>query len=87
MPANADVSALIAANAITFDSVKSDGGVEVLHWTYDPANPDLDFLKSGDALTITFTAQVSDGHASVGSQPLTITLAGTERRRLPGLKL
>jgi fibronectin-binding autotransporter adhesin len=78
LPNNADVSALIAANAITFDTVTSNGGVEVLHWTYDPTNPDLDFLKSGDTLTITFTAQVNDGQVSVGNQPLTITLTGTE---------
>ena len=36
-----------------------------------------DFLKSGDTLTLTFTAQVNNGlHTSV-DQPLTITIAGT----------
>jgi VCBS repeat-containing protein len=78
LPGNADVAALIAANAVTFDSVQSDGGTEVLHWAYDPTNPDLDFLKPGDTLTLTFTAQVNDGHGSVGNQPLTITIAGAD---------
>jgi VCBS repeat-containing protein len=77
VPGNVDISKLIASNAITFDSVKSDGGADVLHWSYDPTNPNLDFLKSGDTLTITYTAQVNDGHGSVGSQPLTVTIAGT----------
>jgi VCBS repeat-containing protein len=77
IPGDVDVSGLIASNAITFDSVKSDGGADVLHWTYDPTNPDLDFMKSGDTLTITYAAQVNDGHGSVGNQPLTVTIAGT----------
>jgi VCBS repeat-containing protein len=76
LPGNANVAALKAASAITFDSVQTNGGVNVLHWTYDPENPDLDFLKSGDTLTISFTAQVKDGHGSVGSQALTITIGG-----------
>jgi VCBS repeat-containing protein len=76
LPGNANVAALKAASAITFDSVQTNGGVNVLHWTYDPNNPDLDFLKSGDTLTISFTAQVNDGHGSVGSQALTITIGG-----------
>jgi VCBS repeat-containing protein len=79
LPGNADTSALIAASAITFDSVTTNGGTEVLHWTYDPNNPDLDFLKAGDTLTVTYTAQVDDGHGSVGNQPLTITIVGADR--------
>jgi VCBS repeat-containing protein len=79
LPGNADTSALIAASAITFDSVTTNGGTEVLHWTYDPNNADLDFLKAGDTLTVTYTAQVDDGHGSVGNQPLTITIVGADR--------
>ena len=79
LPANADISALIAASAIKFDSVTSNGGTEVLDWSYAPTNPDLDFLKAGDTLTITFTAQVNDGHATVGNQPLTISIVGADR--------
>ncbi len=77
IPGNVDVSGLIASKSITFDSVKSDGGQDVLHWTYDPTNPNLDFLKSGDTLTITYAAQVNDGHGNIGSKPLTVTIAGT----------
>jgi VCBS repeat-containing protein len=77
IPGNVDVSGLIASKAISFDSAKSVGGADVLHWTYDPTNPNLDFLKSGDTLTITYVAQVNDGHGNIGSQPLTVTIAGT----------
>jgi VCBS repeat-containing protein len=84
LPGNADVAALKAASAVTFDSVQTNGGVNVLHWTYDPNNPDLDFLKSGDTLTITFMAQVNDGHGSVGNQALTVTIAGTDTSHISG---
>jgi VCBS repeat-containing protein len=84
LPGNADVDALKAASAVTFDTVQTNGGVNVLHWTYDPDNPDLDFLKSGDTLTITFMAQVNDGHGSVGEQALTITIAGTDTSHISG---
>jgi VCBS repeat-containing protein len=71
-----DFSALKAASAVKFDSVPTNGGTNVLHWTYNPNNPNLDFLKPGDTLTISFTAHVDDGHGSVGNQPLTITIGG-----------
>jgi len=76
LPSGVDVSALIASGAITFDTVKTTGGQDVLDWTYNPANANLDFLQPGDKLTLTFNATVSDGHATTASQALTITLVG-----------
>ena len=76
VPGGIDVSALVAASDITFDSVPSDGGTDVLHWSYHPTSANLDFLHAGDVLKINFTAAVSDGHVTVGSQPLTVTLVG-----------
>ncbi len=52
LPSDANVSALIASSAITFDTVQTTGGKDVLDWTYNPGNADLDFLKSGDTLTL-----------------------------------
>jgi fibronectin-binding autotransporter adhesin len=78
LPANVNVDVLKAASAVTFDSVQTNGGVNVLHWTYDPSNPDLDFLKAGDTLTIGFTAQVNDDHGNVGNKALTITIGGAD---------
>ncbi len=76
LPAGANVAPLIDANDVTFDSVQSDGGTDVLHWTYHPTNPNLDFLKAGDVLKVQFAAEVSDGHGHTESQPLTVTLVG-----------
>jgi len=75
LPADADVSSLAAASAISFDTATSNGGSEVLHWVYNPETA-VDFLNPGDTLTITYIAQINDGSGSVGSQPLTITIVG-----------
>ncbi|WP_407157926.1 VCBS domain-containing protein [Bradyrhizobium sp. STM 3557] len=76
LPGGLDVDALVDAGAIKFDSVSSDGKTDLLHWTYDPAGASLDFLEPGDTLTVTYQAQVSDGHGSFGLQPLTVTITG-----------
>jgi fibronectin-binding autotransporter adhesin len=78
LPPGVNVDALIDANAVSFDSVKSDGSPDVLNWTYSPDQPNLDFLKPGDTLTITYHAQVTDGHGTSGDKALTITLHGTD---------
>jgi VCBS repeat-containing protein len=77
LPDGVNVDALINPKAVTFDSTTADGKADVLHWSYNPDHPDLDFLEPGDTLTITYHAQVNDGHATTGDQALTITLTGT----------
>ena len=78
LPNGVNVADLIKAGNITFDSVQSDGGTDTLHWNYDPHGANLDFLHAGDVLKLTYTAQVSDGHGSSGSQQLLVTLGGTD---------
>jgi fibronectin-binding autotransporter adhesin len=77
LPSGVNVADLIKAGNLTFDSVQSDGGTDTLHWNYDPHGANLDFLHAGDVLKITYTAQVSDGHGSYGSQQIAVTLVGT----------
>ena len=72
-----DVSALIASGAISFDPATSNGGQQTINWHYDPAAADLDWLRAGDTLTLTYVAQVNDGHGNVGAQNLVITITGT----------
>jgi hypothetical protein len=78
VPGNIDISALVDAADVTFDSALSNGGTVVLNWTYQPINANLDFLNANDILKIKFVAEVSDGHGHTGSQPLTITLIGSQ---------
>ena len=72
-----NVAALIASGAISFDPAISNGEQVVINWHYDPAAADLDWLRAGDTLTITYVAQVNDGHGNVGAQNLVITITGT----------
>jgi VCBS repeat-containing protein len=84
LPAGLDLSSLTNANAITFDSVVSNGQPEVLHWTYNPANANFDFLEPGDTLKLTFNAHVTDGAMTVGNQPLTVNIVGTNASTVTG---
>jgi VCBS repeat-containing protein len=77
VPGSFDVSALIAASAVSFDTVSTSGGSNTLHWTYNPAATNLDWLKAGDSLVVTYNAQVNDGSGNTGSQALAITITGT----------
>ena len=75
-----NISTLIASGAISFDKsgLTSDGGQQTIDWTYDPdAVFDLDWLQDGDTLTLTYTAQITDGAGNVGSQNLVININGT----------
>ncbi|MEH2525045.1 MULTISPECIES: VCBS domain-containing protein [unclassified Bradyrhizobium] len=87
VPGNIDISTLVNAADVTFDTASSNGGTVVLNWTYQPINANLDFLNAGDILKIKFVAEVSDGHGHTGSQPLTITLVGAENTTNASLSL
>ena len=63
-----NVAALIASGAVSFDPAISNGEQVVINWHYDPAAADLDWLRQGDTLTITYLAQVNDGQGNVGNQ-------------------
>ncbi|HMM92170.1 VCBS domain-containing protein [Bradyrhizobium sp.] len=77
IPGNIDISSLVNAANVKFNSVLSNGGTAVLDWTYQPINANFDFLHAGDILKIKFVAEVDDGHGHAGNQALTITLVGT----------
>ena len=84
LPSGLNLSSLIDSHAITFDSVTSNGGQEVLHWTYNPTNANFDFLEPGDTLQLTFNAQVTDGHVTTAGQPLTVNIVGTNASTVHG---
>jgi VCBS repeat-containing protein len=78
IPGGIDISALLDAANVTFDTASSNGGTVDLHWTYQPLNADFGFLHDGDVLAIKYVAEVSDGHGHAGAQELTITLVGAD---------
>jgi VCBS repeat-containing protein len=74
-----DVAAgLIGAGVLTFTGTpNSDAGTpQSISWIYS-GTADLNFLRAGQTLTITFPVSVSDGTGASQTQPLTITITGS----------
>ena len=72
-----DAQALVANALSLAGTVVSDGGNKTIGWTYDPAAANLDFLRAGQVLTLTYAVKVSDGLADSGTQNVVITITGT----------
>uniref|UniRef100_UPI0004899950 type I secretion C-terminal target domain-containing protein n=1 Tax=Deefgea rivuli TaxID=400948 RepID=UPI0004899950 len=53
------------------------GNATAIGYTYDPAAADLDFLRAGQTLTITYQVKVNDGLADSATQDVTFTITGT----------
>ena len=52
--------------------ISTGGGTQTISWTWDPTAANLDFLKVGDQLTITYAMQVGD----FASQNLVFAITG-----------
>ncbi|MHC2254502.1 VCBS repeat-containing protein [Bradyrhizobium embrapense] len=46
-------------------------------WTFSAADKNFDYLAAGEKLTLTYLIQVDDHHGGVVTQPVTITITGT----------
>ena len=56
-----------SANGVT----GSDG------WTFSAQDKNFDYLGAGESVSLIYTVQVDDGHGGVITQPVTITVTGT----------
>ncbi|MBD2211246.1 VCBS repeat-containing protein [Nostoc linckia FACHB-104] len=78
LPVGVNVSALTAAGAFTLGNpITSDGTNQTIGYTYNPGPANLDFLATGDSLTVTYSLKVNDGTADSATQNLTFTVTGT----------
>ncbi len=46
-------------------------------WTFSAQDKSFDYLAEGETVTLTYTVQVDDGHGGVVTEPVTITVTGT----------
>ncbi|HYG25329.1 MAG TPA: VCBS domain-containing protein, partial [Caulobacteraceae bacterium] len=77
LPAGVNVAALGLQSALTFtNTVVSNGAAQTLNYSYNPTAVNLDWLKQGDTLTITYAARVSDGTATSATSNIVITITG-----------
>ena len=75
LPAGA--AALTAAGAFALTGATSNGGAASIGYSYDPGAANLDFLRLGQSLTITYTVQGERRHGDSGTQDVTFTITGT----------
>ena len=62
------------APALSFGTaVTSDGTTQTIGYTYDPAAVNLDFLRAGQTITVTYAVKVGDS----ATQNLVVTITGT----------
>ncbi|MFB9263197.1 VCBS domain-containing protein [Bradyrhizobium erythrophlei] len=55
----------------------TDGVTGSRSWTFSAADKNFDYLAAGETLTLTYTVQVDDHHGGVVTQPVMITITGT----------
>src|SRR5207237_953612 len=78
LPAGA--SALTAAGVFTLSPLtqsSTGGAATAIGYTYDPGAANLDFLRLGQQLTITYQVKVNDGTVDSATQDVTFTITGT----------
>src|SRR5262245_32922625 len=74
----AQQAALAAASTLTLSETDSTGsGAGSIGFTYSAADKTFDFLAAGQTLTITYNITVTDNNGLSSTQPVTITVTGT----------
>ncbi|SFJ80520.1 VCBS domain-containing protein, partial [Bradyrhizobium sp. Gha] len=77
---SAQTTALTAAsnlNLVTADSTNAATATGSVNWAYSAADKAFDFLAAGETLAVTYTITIDDGHGGSVTQPITITVTGT----------
>ncbi len=75
LPGNTDVLNWLKLGTLTDTTGSGTGGSDA--WTFSAQDKSFDYLAAGEILTLTYAVQVDDGHGGVVSQPVTITVTGT----------
>nr|WP_311538722.1 VCBS domain-containing protein [uncultured Bradyrhizobium sp.] len=74
LPDQSTILSWLSLGALT----DSTGGVTGSRaWTFSAADKNFDYLAAGETLTLTYLIQVDDHHGGVVTQPVTITVTGT----------
>ncbi|MBY0382325.1 MAG: VCBS domain-containing protein [Xanthobacteraceae bacterium] len=68
------IEALESKLAFTQSASANHGSVS---WIFDAKDSALDFLGQGETLQLTYTVSVSDGHGGTTTQPVVVTLVGS----------
>ncbi|WP_342710725.1 VCBS domain-containing protein [Bradyrhizobium sp. B124] len=55
----------------------TNGATGTQAWSFSAQDKSFDYLANGESVTLTYSVQVDDGHGGTVSQPVTITVTGT----------
>ncbi|MBO2609445.1 retention module-containing protein [Shewanella algae] len=66
-----------ALDQATQDALAAGFSVDNSGWSYDIANSLVQFLAVGETITLSFTLTVTDAFGASDSQPVTVTITGT----------
>ncbi|MCD2366902.1 Ig-like domain-containing protein [Sulfitobacter mediterraneus] len=82
-PQQADIATLAATARLDFSTAPTTttGEIQTVNYTYSSAAVDLDWLDSGESLTLTYTVAVDDNAGtgtSTDTTTVTITILGTD---------
>ena len=75
LPGNSNVLGWLSLGELTDSTGTGTGGSDT--WTFSAQDGNFDYLAAGETVTLTYTVQVNDGHGGVATQPVTITVTGT----------
>ncbi len=75
LPGNSNVLGWLTFGTLHDTTGSGLGGSDV--WTFSAQDKSFDYLAYGETLTLTYTVQVDDGHGGIVTQPVTITVTGT----------
>src|SRR6201999_1012475 len=74
----AQQAALTAASTLTLSETDSTGfGAGSIGFSYSAADKTFDFLAANQTLNITYNVTVTDNNGASSTQPVTITITGT----------
>ncbi len=74
---SADVLDMLSVTAGSIAANPTDA--DNLAWSFNSNPQTFSFLDAGESLTLTYTVQVNDGHGGIATQPVTITINGTNQ--------
>ena len=65
------------STSVTTDSASMVSGTGSIGFTFSAADRNFDFLAAGETLTVTYDVTVKDDDNAISTQPVTITITGT----------
>ncbi|MBV8765718.1 MAG: VCBS domain-containing protein, partial [Hyphomicrobiales bacterium] len=75
LPAAATVLGWLSLGTLADTTGTGTGGSDA--WSFSAADKNFDYLAAGETVTLAYTVQVDDHHGGVVTQPVTITITGT----------